>query len=52
MYKKGDIIDTNLSRLDFCSDLYSGFGDFDDCYDFHEIDELDKLDDKTVGGVA
>ena len=52
MYKKGDIIDTNLSRLDFCSDLYSDFGDFDDCYDFHEIDELDKLDDMTVGGVA
>ena len=45
MYKRRDIIDTNLSR----SDLYNEFGDFDNFDELDEFDEFDELDDQAVG---
>ena len=39
MFKRRDIIDTNLCRSDSsCSDLYSDFDEFDDFDDFDEFD--------------
>ena len=56
MYKRRDIIDTNLSCSDFSgSDLYSQFDDLDEFVEFDELDEFDEfdqLDDQAVGGVA
>ena len=41
MYKRRDIINTNLSRSDFGrSELYSKFDDFDE---FVELDQLDEF---------